>query len=154
VFPLPPKESAPPPAVEYDPAMEMGMTRIRRTWRGLLGAAAVAALLAGLTTGLSAHHGWGGYDTAEAELTGTVEAAVSTAGPHATMKIRVKDQVWDVVLAPPARTMAAGLKEGVIPVGATVTVHGHKHRDTKKLEIKTERVTWNGKLFNVYPDRT
>ena len=61
----------------------------------------------------------------------------SCAGPHATMKLRVKDQVWDVVLAPPARTIAAGLKEGVIPVGATVSVHGHKHRDAKKLEIKS-----------------
>jgi phage-related protein len=35
-----------------------------------------------------------------------------------------------------------------------VKVHGHKHRDAKKLEIKTERVTWNGRVFNVYPDRT
>jgi hypothetical protein len=102
---------------------------------------------------LSAHHGWGGYFDAEFEISGTVEAPVNTAGPHATMKIRADGQVWDVVLAPSARTIRAGLKEGVIPVGAHVTAHGHRHRDPKKLEIKTERVAWSGRVFNVYPDR-
>ena len=100
-----------------------------------------------------AHHGWGGNSDEEFELTGTVEKGVSLAGPHATMKIRAEGHVWDLTLAPPARTDQAGLKEGVIPVGATVTVHGHRNRDPKKFEIKTERVTWNGRTFNVYPDR-
>ena len=26
--------------------------------------------------------------------------------------------------------------------------------DPKRFEVKTERVTWNGKTFNVYPGRT
>lgn len=102
---------------------------------------------------LSAHHGWGGNSNDEFELTGTVESGVSLAGPHATMKIKAKGQVWDLTLAPPARTASAGLKEGVIPVGAEVTVHGHRNLDQKKFEIKTERLTWNGRTFNVYPDR-
>lgn len=102
----------------------------------------------------SAHHGWGGYLDADFQITGTVDTPVSTAGPHAAMKIKVDGQVWNVVLAPPARTMAAGLKEGIIPVGAQVTAYGHRHRDTKTLEIKTERLSWNGRTFNVYPDRT
>ena len=100
-----------------------------------------------------AHHGWGGNSNEEFTLTGTLETPVSTAGPHATMKIRAEGQVWDITLAPPARTINAGLKEGVIPVGAQVTVHGHRNRDARKFEIKTERVTWNGRVFNVYPDR-
>jgi Family of unknown function (DUF6152) len=102
----------------------------------------------------SAHHGWGGNGTEQFDLTGTVVTDVSLAGPHATMKIKAQDQVWDITLAPPARTSAAGLKEGVIPVGAEVTVSGHRNKDPKKFEIKTERVTWNGRTFNVYPDRT
>jgi hypothetical protein len=100
-----------------------------------------------------AHHGWNGNAAEEFEITGTVETGVSLAGPHATMKIRSGGQVWDVTLAPPARTERAGLKEGVIPAGAQVTVHGHRNRDAKRFEIKTERVTWNGRTFNVYPDR-
>jgi phage-related protein len=41
----------------------------------------------------------------------------------------------------------------MIPVGATVTVHGHRNRDATRFEVKTERVTWNGRTFDVYPDR-
>ena len=100
-----------------------------------------------------AHHGWAGNLDEEFEITGTVEKPLSLAGPHATMKIRAEGQVWDLTLAPPPRTDAAGLKEGIIPVGATVTIHGHRNRDPKRFEIKTERVTWNGRTFNVYPDR-
>jgi hypothetical protein len=101
-----------------------------------------------------AHHGWGGNSDEEFDLTGTVESPVSLAGPHATMKLKVEGKIWDITLAPPARTEAAGLKEGVIPKGATVTVHGHRNRDANRLEMKTERVTWNGRTFNVYPNRT
>jgi hypothetical protein len=121
----------------------------------------VLATLAGLTIAgvmlvastAIAHHGWGGYLGDQFEITGTVETPVSLAGPHATMRMRVNGEVWDVVLAPSSRTERAGLKEGVIPVGAQVTASGHRHRDAKKFEIKTERVTWNGRVFNVYPDR-
>jgi hypothetical protein len=102
----------------------------------------------------SAHHGWGGNLDEEFELTGTVQTGVSLAGPHATMKVQSDGKIWDITLAPPARTEHAGLKEGIIPVGATVTIHGHRNRDPKRFEIKGERVTWNGKVFNVYPDRT
>ena len=100
-----------------------------------------------------AHHGWAGNQDEEFELTGTVVRGVSLAGPHATMQIRAQDQVWDLTLAPPARTERAGLKEGIIPVGATVTIHGHRNRDAHRFEVKTERVTWNGHTFDVYPDR-
>ena len=101
-----------------------------------------------------AHHGWAGNVDQVSELTGVVEQTVSLAGPHATMKIRVDDKVWDLTLAPPAATERAGLKEGMIPVGATVTVRGNRNRDPKRFEMKCIRVTWNGKTFAVYPDRT
>ena len=102
---------------------------------------------------LSAHHGWGGNAAEQTQLTGVLETPVSVAGPHATMKIRVDGQVWDITLAPPARTERAGLKEDVIPVGATVTVHGHRNKTAGRFEMKTERVVWNKRVFAVYPDR-
>ena len=46
-----------------------------------------------------------------------------------------------------------GLRAETIPLGAKVTVHGHRHKDPKRFEVKTERVTYNGKVYNVYPDR-
>jgi len=108
-----------------------------------------------LSTGLSAHHGWGGYLDAEFEISGTVESSVSLAGPHATMTIKGTDgHMWNLVLAPPPRTQQAGLKDGMIPVGTKVTAHGHRHRDNDRYEVKTERLTWGDRVFNVYPDRS
>jgi len=100
-----------------------------------------------------AHHGWAGNSDQEFELTGVVQSGVSLAGPHATMKLLADGKVWDLTLAPPARTERAGLKEGTIPVGATVTIHGHRNKDANRFEVKTERVMWNGHTYNVYPDR-
>lgn len=124
-----------------------------RTGRGATIGGALIALCLSATLAY-AHHGWAGYLNEDFEITGTVESPVSLAGPHAALKIRVDGQVWNVVLAPPPRTARAGLKEGMIPVGETVTAYGHRHRDPKTLEIKTERLGWKDRLFNVYPDRT
>src|SRR5688572_31470330 len=99
-----------------------------------------------------AHHGWAGQGSETFELSGTVHTAVTMAGPHATMKVQdKKGQVWDLTLAAPPRTEGAGLKEGVIPVGAAITVRGKRNRDPKRFEIKTERVTHAGKTYDVYP---
>lgn len=102
---------------------------------------------------VSAHHGWSEYGDEQFEITGTLETGVSLAGPHGTAQIKADDEIWDIVFAPSPRTARAGLTEDVIPVGDTVTASGHRHLDESTLEIKTERLTWNGKVFNVYPDR-
>jgi hypothetical protein len=102
-----------------------------------------------------AHHGWGGQQAEKTEISGTLKTDVSLAGPHATMQITDdKGQVWDVTLAPPPRTQNAGLVPGIIPVGAKVKIVGNRNSDLKKFEIKTVRVTYDGKNYDVYPDRT
>ena len=118
----------------------------------LAGGALLAVLLSPMPA--LAHHGWGGNEDKEFEIAGTVTSGVSLAGPHGTMKIKdAQGQVWDITMSPPFRTQQAGLKEGFIPLGSAVTIHGHRNKDPKKFEIKTERVTFNGKVYNVYPDR-
>ena len=113
------------------------------------------AALASFAVPALAHHGWGGNQDEEFEISGTVVSGVSLAGPHATMKMKDdKGNVWDLTLAPPFMTERAGLKEGSIPAGAKVSIHGHRNRDPKRFEIKTERITVDGKTYNVYPDRT
>ena len=124
------------------------------TRRSFFTAFGVSALAVSAVPAL-AHHGWGGNQDEEFEMSGTVVTGVSLAGPHATMKIKdAEGKVWDLTLAPPFMTQRSGLKEDSIPVGAKVSIHGHRNRDPKKFEIKTERVTVNGKTYNVYPDRT
>jgi hypothetical protein len=101
-----------------------------------------------------AHHGWAGQQTDQSELTGMLKTDVSLAGAHGSMQIvDDKGQVWDITLAPAARTERAGLKPGVIPMGATVTVRGNRNSDMKRFEMKTVRVTHDGKNYDVYPDR-
>src|SRR6266496_3856716 len=100
--------------------------------------ATCAAVSVFLSVPATAHHGWGGYSDKQFEISGTVESPVSLAGPHATMKMKVDGKIWDITLAPPARTERAGLRENTIPVGAMVTAHGHRHVDPNRLEVKTE----------------
>ena len=122
------------------------------TLRTFLSAAAgIGALV--LAIPASAHHGWGGNVDQVTDMTGTVVSSVSLAGPHATMKINADGHVWDITLAPPFRTREAGLKDGTIPVGETVTVRGNKNRTATRYEMKTIMVRWGDKKFDVYPER-
>ena len=130
------------------------MVELRRTFQRSVAVLAITVGCLLVAPALSAHHGWSNYSNDEFTLTGSADTTVSYAGPHATMRLRADGQVWNIVLAAGNRVAAAGLKEGMIPVGGQVTVEGHRHRDPKVFEVKTERVKWNGRTFNVYPDRS
>ena len=117
----------------------------------LLPGFAVAAVLA--ASPAFAHHGWSGQEEKLTTMTGTVLQSVSLAGPHGAMKIKVGNQVWDITLAPPARTSRAGLTEGKIPVGATVTVRGNRTTEPGHHEMKTIFVKHGADEYHVYPDR-
>jgi hypothetical protein len=118
-----------------------------------LSAIACGAALALIALPAYAHHGWGGNVTQESDMTGKVVKSVSLAGPHATMQVDVDGKVYDITLAPPFRTRQAGLTDGMIPVGETVTVHGNRNRDANRYEMKTVHVVWKGKTYSVYPER-
>lgn len=124
----------------------------KQSTRLVLATGAAVVLVAALSVPASAHHGWGGNASEESEVTGTLEM-VSLAGPHATMKVRAGDQLWDITLAPPARAQRAGLRESSIPIGSIVTVRGHRNKTASRFEMKSERVTWNNEVFDVYPNR-
>jgi hypothetical protein len=113
------------------------------------------AIFAGMILAVPAmaHHGWSGQEEKVTELTGTVTKGVSLAGPHAEMQIKVGNDLWDVTLAPPPRTSAAGLKPGLIPVGATVTIRGNKSTEPGHREMKTILVIHGNQRYAVYPER-
>ncbi|HEY4266058.1 MAG TPA: DUF6152 family protein [Micropepsaceae bacterium] len=122
--------------------------------RAGMGAIACGAALVFSALPAAAHHGWGGNVDQVTDMTGVVVSGVSLAGPHGTMKVRTTDgHVWDITLAPPFRTSEAGLKQGTIPVGATVTVRGNRNSDPNRFEMKTIRVTYAGKQYDTYPER-
>jgi hypothetical protein len=120
--------------------------------RWLVGLTGAALGLLGFQA--SAHHGWAGQQQDQSEITGKLKTDVDLSGPHGSMQIvDDKGQTWDVTLAPASRTQNAGLKPGVIPMGATVTIRGNRNSDPKRFEMKTVRVTYDGKNYDVYPDR-
>ena len=119
----------------------------RLTLKGLLLLVLVMAAFPGL-----AHHGWSGNRAGDVEVSGTVVTGVSLAGAHGTMQIEDADgNIWDITLAPGPRTHRAGLREGLIPVGAKVTVFGERNEDPKVFEAKVRRVVWEDRVFDVYP---
>jgi len=111
--------------------------------------AAVAMLL--LSAAATAHHGWSGNNQA-AQISGVVVSPVDLSGPHGTMQIRDENgNVWDVTLAPAARTARAGLSEDTLAIGAEVTLTGMRNDNPDRFEIKTRRVTHGGTHYDVYP---
>lgn len=118
--------------------------------RGWTMAAAAALLL--VAGAASAHHGWAAYDNAEGQVTGVVETA-SLGQPHGLIKVRARDGVWDVMLAPPAAIERSGLKLNAVPKGAQVVARGHKRIDGTR-EMKTERLTVGGRTYDLYPARS
>lgn len=114
-------------------------------------ASVLCALLAAMPAG--AHHGWSGNDD-DITVSGVVETALSLSGPHGTMQIRdAEGRLWHLTLAPAPRTHRAGLREGMVPEGAEVTVQGDRNRDAGQHEIKVRRVTFDGTHYDVYPPR-
>lgn len=113
-----------------------------------------AGLITLAASQVSAHHGWSGQSREHFQLSGTVHRGVSLSGPHATMQIQDENgQVWDITLAPPARTQRAGLSEDAIPVGAQVSITGNRSSDMARYEVKTMRVSHNGTNYDVYANR-
>lgn len=113
----------------------------------------IALFLGALAPTALAHHGWSGQSDKQSQVTGTVHRPVSLNGPHATMQIVADGQVWEVTLAPPARTQSSGLLPTTLKVGDTVTITGNRNSDSKRFEMKTVRVSVNGRNYDVYPDR-
>ena len=73
--------------------------------------------------------------------------------PHGHLMVRANGGVWTVVLGPPSRNRRAGISDGVIQVGDTVTARGKRHRDPHRLEMKTERLEVGEEVYDIYPNR-
>jgi hypothetical protein len=119
------------------------------------GRRAAAALLVTLALGAPAalaHHGWSGYLDDDFVLTGVVEE-IELGQPHGHLMVHADGGMWDVVLGPPARNLRAGINDGVIKVGDTVTAYGKRHRDPDRREMKTERLEVGGQAYDIYPER-
>jgi hypothetical protein len=98
--------------------------------------------------GVSAHHGWSGYDAARPI---TVEGPIETSkfeNPHVLITVKVQDKVWKVVLAPTSRMLSRGAPPELVAVGTTVIAYGYPSK-VEKDEMRAERITAGGKTVEM-----
>jgi hypothetical protein len=111
------------------------------------------ALILSMAAPALAHHGWGGYEGSETDVSGIVER-LTLGGPHATIKVRSTDgKVWDVILSPPYLANSVGINERTVPVGASVKAQGSRHSDASRSEIRADQLTMGQKTIRVYSGR-
>ena len=118
---------------------------------------AAIALLATAVLGLmsqvvSAHHGWGWATDEEFEISGKI-VEVRLGNPNGEVTIDAKGEQWMVEVGQPWRNQKAGLTDDMFSIGRTITVHGHRSAKRDERLVKAERVTIDGKSYNLYPDR-
>jgi hypothetical protein len=96
----------------------------------------------------SFHHGWANYDQDKTlDYKGTIQELVYE-NPHATAKVKEKDKVWTVILAPISRMEARGLNADMVKKGATIQVVGYPHKEIKD-EMRAERIFVDGKKYEL-----
>jgi len=124
----------------------------RRLILGALAGAAVAA-----AGGAQAHHGWTWAEDDTFELTGVIKSA-KLGNPHGLLKLNAKkdgkDEEWTVEVGQPWRNERAGLKDSMLVKGVELTIQGNRAKDPKLKVVKAARVIINGKVHNLYPERS
>ena len=86
------------------------------------------------------HHVWANYDqTKTLNFTGDITEA-SYENPHGTIKLKVEERTWTVVLAPPSRMESRGLSREMLKNAKKATVVGYPHKKVKD-EMRAERIT-------------
>ncbi|HKK35792.1 MAG TPA: DUF6152 family protein [Paracoccaceae bacterium] len=112
------------------------------------------ALLAALPAAPAlAHHGWRWTTGGNIELTGIVREA-RLGNPHGVLEVEAEDEVWTVEVGQPWRNERAGLKEGDLAPGVEATFIGEPSADPDERRMKAERIRIDGRLHELYPDRS
>jgi len=117
----------------------------------IVGIGAAAAVLA--AGAAYAHHGWTWAEDVTVDLTGVIKSA-KLGNPHGILKLDVKGEEWTVEVGQPWRNQRAGLKDSMLVKGVELTVSGNRAKDPKLKVIKAARITINGKVYNLYPERS
>jgi hypothetical protein len=104
-----------------------------------------------------AHHGWAWAEDETFELTGVIKSA-KLGNPHGILKVAAKNEgkpeEWTVEVGQPWRNERAGLKDSMLVKGVELTVQGNRAKDRKLKVMKAARVIIEGKVYNLYPERS
>jgi len=110
--------------------------------------APVAIALAAAAGVAAAHHGWSEYDGDKPlQVSGVIREA-GYEHPHGHIRLETPGKTWFVVLAPPSRMTARGLRKEELQPGTQASVTGYPHR-TKPEEMRAERITVGGRTIEL-----
>lgn len=98
------------------------------------------------------HHGWRWTEDGNFELVGLIKT-VQLGNPHGVLTVDAEGEIWTVEVGQPWRNERAGLKDEMFAVGTEVTISGARSEDPENKLVKAERVTIDGQLYNLYPNR-
>ena len=94
-----------------------------------------------------AHHGWSGY-TEVIEISATV-TELKLGNPHDRLIATDESgQVWNLLLAPPARNRRFGFSEESIGVGDEIELYGQKH--PQRFEVKVHCLYRDNEMLYTY----
>ncbi len=99
-----------------------------------------------------AHHGWRWTADGNFELTGIIKSA-RLGNPHGVLEVDADGDVWTVEAGQPWRHERAGLDEKLLAPGTEIKVSGGRSADAAEKRVKAERITIDGKLYDLYPNR-
>jgi hypothetical protein len=111
-----------------------------------------AVLSAGFGGAAFAHHGWRWTEDGNFELTGVI-TAVRLGNPHGILNVDADGEAWIVEVGQPYRHARAGLTDEMLVEGVEITASGGRSADHSENRMKAERVTIDGTLYDLYPDR-
>jgi len=99
-----------------------------------------------------AHHGWRWTADGNFELTGIIKSA-RLGNPHGVLEVDADGDVWTVEAGQTWRHERAGLDEKLLAPGTEIKVSGGRSADAAEKRVKAERITIDGKLYDLYPNR-
>jgi hypothetical protein len=121
--------------------------------RGLLRSLALAAVLSVITVSqVLAHHGWRWAEDGEFVIRGYFVSA-QLGNPHGLVTLDVNGEEWTIEVGQPWRNERAGLTDDMFAKGADMTARGHRSKDAIDRRVKAERIIFDGKTDDLYPDR-
>lgn len=94
------------------------------------------------------HHGWANYDQKKVlDFKSVIEESVYE-NPHALAKVKYKDKLWTVYLAPTSRMKDRGLTRDMIKKGTEVRLVAYPHKIIET-EMRAERIYVAGNKYEL-----
>lgn len=109
---------------------------------------ASGVILALLSGGAAAHHGWGSYDDSrKMTIQGPVKH-LQWQNPHVHIRLDHEGKEWEIVLAPITRMQLRGLSPDMLAHGTIIAAQGYPSKRVEN-EMRAERITVGRKVFEM-----